>query len=68
MTAKQAAAYLQIDLATATTLGSSTIGLPVHRIGTRPKAARRFYRDELDAWVKSRCTWTTPANEQGPAA
>lgn len=32
------------------------LGAPVHRIGSGPKAPRRFYRSELDRWVRNRCS------------
>lgn len=35
-------------------------GLPVHRMGTGPKAQRRFYRTELDRWLRSRWTANAP--------
>jgi excisionase family DNA binding protein len=40
-----------------------TLGLPTHRIGTGRRAPKRFYRSEIDEWLKSRCT--APAAGQG---
>ncbi len=62
MTAKQAAAYLQVgpDRLRSWELRA---GLPTHRLGNGPKAERRYYAAELDAWLKSRCI--TPAPDQG---
>lgn len=62
MTARQAADYLQIDWQRLRHY-EVTLGLPVHRLGTGPKAVRRFYRDELDAWVKSRCIEPAPGQD-----
>lgn len=31
-------------------------GLPVHRVGTGPRATMRFYRVEVDAWLRNRCS------------
>lgn len=58
MTAKQAAAYLQIGL---DRLGEfeKHHELPTHRLGTGPKAQRRYFKDELDAWLKFRWTAKT---------
>lgn len=30
------------------------LGLPVHRIGSGPQARKRFYRSEIDEWVRNR--------------
>lgn len=69
MTAKQAADYLQVSWQQLR-VWEVEYGLPVHRLGTGPKAQRRFYREELDQWVRSRCINPTPARaiEDGPAA
>jgi excisionase family DNA binding protein len=37
-------------------------GLPVHRLGSGPQARKRFYRSEIDEWVRSRCSDNTPRN------
>ena len=59
MTPAQAANYLQVNIVK---LGEweKRYRLPTHRLGTGPKAHRRYFRDELDSWLKSRCTDTTP--------
>jgi excisionase family DNA binding protein len=64
MTAKQAAAYLQIGLDRLRSW-EKRAGLPTHRLGDGPKAERRYYAAELDAWLKSRCIAPTP--DQGVA-
>ena len=64
MTAVQAADYLQVN-PTKLREWEARYGLPVHRLGAGPKAHRRFYRDELDRWVKSRCITPTPGNGDG---
>ena len=61
MTAKQAADYLQVNWQKLRDW-EVRLGLPVHRLGVGPKAQRRFYRAELDQWVKSRCINTDPGN------
>ena len=63
MTAAEVCAYLSVTLET---LGrfERELNLPTHRLGTGPKAQRRYYRNEVDAWVKSR--WT--ANQPGQTA
>jgi DNA-binding transcriptional MerR regulator len=33
-----------------------TLGLPVHRIGKGNSARKRYYRSELDEWVRNRYT------------
>lgn len=30
-------------------------GLPCHAIGRGKRARKRFYREEVDAWLRSRC-------------
>jgi len=35
-------------------------GLPVHRLGRARNAQVRFFRGEVLAWLRSRCTATTP--------
>jgi len=59
MSLDEAATYL---LVTSRTVDRwiATNGLPVHRLGAGPKAPKRFYRSELDAWVRSRCSDNTP--------
>ena len=61
MTAKQAAAYLQISWQKLRDW-ETKFGLPVHRLGNGPKAQRRFYKIELDQWLRSRWTYTPAAN------
>jgi excisionase family DNA binding protein len=34
--------------------------LPVHRVGVGRRAVQRFYRAELDQWLRSRCSDSTP--------
>jgi excisionase family DNA binding protein len=36
-------------------------GLPVHRLGRARNAQVRFFRGEVLAWLRSRCTAPTPA-------
>jgi DNA-binding transcriptional MerR regulator len=64
MTAKQAAAYLQVN---PERLGEweKRYGLPTHRLGPGPKAQRRYFADELDEWIKSRCIDTAPDQAAG---
>lgn len=59
MTPAEAARYLQVTPQTLRTY-ERDLGLPVHRLGAGPKAQRRFYRVELDTWVKSRWTANSP--------
>ena len=61
MTARQAAAYLQVSPQKLRDWELEQ-NLPVHRLGNGPKAQRRFYKAELDTWLRSRCTYTTPGN------
>lgn len=61
MNAEQAAAYLQTGI-DRLWMWEKRYNLPTHRLGTGPKAQRRYFRSELDAWVKSRCI--TPAPDQ----
>lgn len=35
-------------------------GLPVHRLGRGPNAQVRFFRSEVLAWLRSRCTAPPP--------
>ena len=60
MTAGEAAAYLTITLEGLAKLIREDPSMPVHRLGRGPKAHRRFYRSELDAWLRSRCSTRTP--------
>jgi hypothetical protein len=53
MTATEAAHYLRINYRQMTRLQRDP-SFPVHRIGTGPKAVRRYYRAELDRWLRSR--------------
>jgi hypothetical protein len=63
MTVEQGMAHLQIkDIKTFNRL-VKVDGLPVHRLGSGPKAQRRCYRAELDSWLRSRCSDNTPARE-----
>jgi hypothetical protein len=64
MTVEQGMAYLQIrDIKTFNRLVKID-GLPIHRLGSGPKAQRRCYRSELDDWLlRSRCSDNAPARE-----
>jgi hypothetical protein len=64
MTAEQAAAYLQTGI-DRLWMWEKRYNLPTHRLGAGPKAQRRYYRSELDAWLRSRCIAPTP--DQGVA-
>lgn len=65
MDASEAAAYLGVGL-TKLRDWEREQNLPVHRLGSGPKAHRRFYRSELDTWLRSRCTANPP--DQGRPA
>ena len=58
MTPREAAAYLRLNPRTFDEK-VRTDGVPVHRIGSGPKAQRRFYRVELDTWLRSKCSDST---------
>jgi len=60
MPAPEAATYLDITLAGLAKIISEDPTFPVHRMGSGPKAHRRFYRSELDAWLRSRCSDQAP--------
>jgi hypothetical protein len=62
MTARQAAAYLQVGLARLRQW-EAQYGLPTHRLGAGPKAQRRYFAAELDGWIKSRCIDTAPGDD-----
>ena len=62
MTIQEAAAYLSVTPRTVDRFICED-ELPVHRMGDGPKAQKRFYRSELDAWLRSRCSDNTPARE-----
>jgi len=47
----QAATYLQISVRTLRRRIDDS-GLPAHRIGSGETGVQRFYRSELDAWVR----------------
>jgi len=55
MSIDQAAKHLQVTPRTVDRYVNAA-GLPVHRMGSGPKAHKRFYRSELDAWLRSRCS------------
>ena len=55
-----AAKYLGITVAGLGKLIADDPRFPVHRLGDGPKAHRRFYRSELDAWLRSRCSDRAP--------
>lgn len=54
MTLEEAAAYLSVTPRTVSRWIADA-GLPVHRVGPGPRATQRFYVEELDAWLRSRC-------------
>jgi excisionase family DNA binding protein len=53
MTAREGAAYLGVSRQTFDKYVAQQ-GLPVHRLGTGPKAQRRVYASEIDAWLRNR--------------
>lgn len=61
MVAADAAAYLDVTVDTLDKL-VRTEGLPVHRLTSGPKAPRRFYRSDIDGWLKNRCSSETPGD------
>jgi excisionase family DNA binding protein len=60
MTAQQAAAYLGVTVRTFDRIGRTDPSMPCHRLGTGTKAPRRFYRSELDGWLRSRWSRQQP--------
>jgi excisionase family DNA binding protein len=62
MTSAEAAEYLSVPRDSLTRLEKR--GLPVHRMGTGPKAPKRYFAAELDTWLKSKCNAQTPDHEQ----
>ena len=60
MPAHEAATYLGVTLDGLAKLIAGDPEFPVHRLGRGPKAHRRFYRSELDAWLRSRCSDQAP--------
>ena len=62
MSIDEAAAYLKVTPRTVDRYINAA-GLPVHRLGAGPKAMKRFYRAELDSWLRSRCSDRAPASE-----
>ena len=62
MSVDQAAAYLGVTSRTVDRWISNS-GLPVHRLGAGPKAQKRFYRSELDAWIRNRCSDSRPGQD-----
>lgn len=48
--------YLDVTITGLARLIRMNPDFPVHRLGDGPKAHRRFYRSELDAWLRNRCT------------
>lgn len=56
MTAAVAADYLRITVEGLDKLIRDSDAFPVHRLGNGPRAHRRFYRSEIDAWLRSRCS------------
>jgi len=62
MSVEQAAAYLQVTPSTIDRY-VRTLDLPAHKLGPGLNSPKRFYRSELDAWIKNRCSDNTPARE-----
>ena len=62
MTPREAAAYLKLNPRTFDEK-VRTAGIPAHRIGSGPKAQRRFYRTELDTWLRSKCSDSAPGQD-----
>jgi hypothetical protein len=61
MDAYGAAAYLGLSLNGLNKIVRNDPSFPVHRMGTGPRAHRRFYRSELDRWLRNRCSDHHPA-------
>jgi excisionase family DNA binding protein len=59
MSARDAAAYLDITVDGLAKLIREDRTFPVHRLGNGPRAHRRFYRSELDRWLTKRCRTAT---------
>jgi hypothetical protein len=55
LTADDMCDWLQIGPSTLTKLEKEE-GLPVHRLGSGPKAPRRYLQPEVVEWFKSRCS------------
>jgi len=64
MSIDQAAAFLGVTTRTVDRW-IITEDLPVHRLGKGPKAPKRFYRSELDAWIRirNRCSDSAPGQD-----
>ena len=60
MPPREAASYLGVTLDGLAKLIAGDPAFPVHRLGRGPKAHRRFYRSELDTWLRSRCSDQAP--------
>lgn len=61
LSAETAATYLDVTVDSLSKIIRDDDTFPVHRIGKGPKAHRRFYRSEIDAWLRNRCSDNTPA-------
>lgn len=59
MTIRDAARYLEVTTRTVDRWIREQ-DLPVHRLGTGPKARKRFFASELDTWIRNRCSDATP--------
>lgn len=55
MTAQEVAERLRVTLASVAAYEKLEENpLPVHRLGTGPKAPKRYVRGEVEAWIRSR--------------
>jgi excisionase family DNA binding protein len=59
----EAADYLSVSVETMPKL-IAVYGLPAHKMGTARNSPWRFYRDELDTWLRNRCAVNRPDQEQ----
>jgi excisionase family DNA binding protein len=62
MTRREAARYLKVTIATVRRLELDG-GLPTHRLTNAPNAPTRYYRSELDRWLRSRWTANNPGQQ-----
>jgi predicted DNA-binding transcriptional regulator AlpA len=63
MTAHEVAARLRVTLGAVASYEKLTDNpLPVHRLGSGPRAPKRYVRGEVEAWIRSR--WSDRAAGQ----
>lgn len=51
-----AAVYLDVSVDALAKFERTDPDFPVHRLGRGPRAHRRYYAAELDAWLRNRCS------------